>query len=1464
MTNLPATSVQISSAILNGAVISTGNETPTVTLYYGLTDGGTNPGAWTTNISLGLQDGSFAAAVSNLTANTTYYFAASASNSAGTAWATPSQSFTTTLAAATTVSVTTYHNDNARDGANTNETTLTLANVNTNTFGKLFSYTVDGYVYAQPLIMANVNIPGSGVHDVVYVATEHNSVYAFDADNNSGANATPLWQTNLIPSGETTVPSGDIGSGDLTPVIGITSTPVIDYVTGTIYVEVKTKAVIGGNSHYLHRLHALDIATGSEKFGGPVLIADTINNGNYTYVSGPSVPGTGNGSVGGVVNFNGFRQMNRMALGLLNGIVYLGYASHGDIGPYHGWLLGYNATNLSQQASVFNSTPNGGLGGFWQGGGGLTVDDSGNFYLMTGNGSFDATAGTISPTNDFAMSVLKFSTTNGPATPVDYFSPHDESSQSSADLDLGSGAAIVLPDSAGSTNHPHLIVGAGKQGTIYLVDRDNMGHYNAASDQIVQYFPNAIGGSYATPAFWNNLLYYVGNGDFLKAFTVTNGVIATTPVKSPTGFGFPGATPTLSANGTSNGIVWAVDSSAYASSGAAVLHAYNATNVASELYNSKARGSPGAAVKFIAPTVANGKVYVGAEYALSVFGNGLFLATPTISPKGGLYTNSVTVSLSDSTSGTTIYYTLDGTAPTTNSTLYTGPFVLTNSVRINAIAVKPGAADSDETTATFINSSAIGGGTGLLGQYWANTTSAAFGNANFTNPPTLTRTDSVVNFNWNSTGPDPSVGQTTYAVRWTGAVEPQFNETYTFYAAADDGVRLWVNGQQLANGWVDEGTTTYQGSITLKAQQLYNIRMDYYQNGGGAVAQLQWSSPSTPQAVIPQTQLYPYTNPPPTVVMASPADGSTYTADASVTVSANADAPYNPVSEVDFYTNNVLYGSLSNSPDAPLYTLTMTGLAAGSYALTAVATDGSGLSSTSTPVNITVNAGSGTPYGLTTNAPVSAFLNMPATYDGALPPLLSETGAFDDTTNRIPAEGLIPYVPNTILWSDNAVKSRYMALPESGGVITPDEQIQFAPTNSWTFPAGTVFVKNFDMVVNETNADVPLRRLETRLLVRDINGTVYGVTYKWRPDNSDADLLLTSSNEDILITNATGVRTQTWYYPSPADCLTCHTPVANYVLGVNTRQLNGNETYPATGNTDNQLRTLNRLGLFNPAMDEAQITNYEHLSAITNANAPLEERARSYLDANCAQCHQPGGTGITFDARYDTPPALQNITNHPAAFSLGISDNACIVKAQDIWRSALLYRINTNDATIKMPPLARNLIDTNAVQVFTDWINSLPGTPALAPPVITPNGGTFGASVNVTLLSPDTNATIYYTLDGSLPTTSSFLYSGASILTNSQTTLMASAFEDGHDNSIATGALFFVQPLSFTSAGFTGDNVFQMGFLGTPGTNYVLEASTNLLDWTPISTNMAETNLFNLLDPDASNFQNRFYRVRQQ
>lgn len=1353
------------------------------------------------------------------------------------------------------LNVLTYHNDNMRSGANTNEVLLTPANVNVSTFGRLITYPVDGYIYAQPLYVANLVLPGQGTHNAVFVVTEHNSVYAFDADGNTGTNGGLLWQTNLGTSAlSNNHEFGDRYNGgnytDIVPEVGITGTPVINLANGTLYVDVRTR-VVGVSTNYFHSIHALNITNGAEQPYSPVTVS-------------ASIPGRGVDSTNGVVSFSAVQENQRPAMTLAGGKLYVAYGSFADTDPYHGWVLGFNANNLQQLSSyIFNTTPNAtiaafgtnaGEGALWMGGNGLSVDANTNLYFETANGSFSANTNG----GDYGDSFVRLSTSNGLAV-ADYFTPENQASLQATDSDLGSGGPLLLPDSSGSAAHPHLIVGAGKEGTIYLVDRDSMGHYNAANDnQIVQEIPNAIGAAFSSPAYFNNQIYYQGSGDVAKGFIITNGMINPTPAsQATTSFSAYGGTPSISANGANNGIVWTIQSDAFASSGPDVLHACNATNLALELYNSSqnlARDNPGGAIQMTTPTVVNGKVYVGAQYALSIFGNSLFLPTPSILPAGGFYTNTVTVTLSDSGAGALIYYTLDGTTPSSNSTLYNGTFVLTNSAMVQAVAVESGATPSAVAQASFVNSASLGIGTGLTGNYYANHTAAS----PFTGTPTLTRTDPTLDFVWNNAGPAPSVGQSNYTVLWTGSVQPQFSEDYTFYATVDDGVRLWINGQELINEWTNQAPATCQATVSLAAQQIYNLEMDYYyQNDGAAEAELAWSSPSTPREIIPETQLYPYTNPLPTVIVTGPSNNSTFTAAASVSITAVADAFYNPLSYVTFYTNGILAGSISNTP----YALTVTGLPAGSYTLAAMATDGSGLTGTSAPVTITVKSASGAPYGLTNHAFAPAFYNMPETYiSGPIPALLSETGVFSNTPAMIPANGLIPYVPNTPLWSDSALKIRYMSVPNNGQANTPAQQIGFAPTGQWSFPSGTVFVKTFELQTNLSDPNSILR-LETRLLVRDTNGAVYGVTYKWLPDNSDAVLLSNSLTEAILITNAGSSFVQNWYYPSPADCLTCHTPVASYVLGVNTRQLNGVETYPAAGVPDNQLRTLNRLGLFYPSFDEAAIANFEQLSSVTNQNTSLVQRARSYLDANCAQCHQPGGTGITFDARYDTPLTNQNIINATAAFSLGY-DNAKLVAPSDIWRSVLYDRIDTVESAIKMPPLARNTIDTNAVPAIAQWINSLGGTPALAPPLLSPAGGAFTNQVTLTLQPPDPNATIYYTLDGTLPTTNSLLYTGPFNLTLSAT-VEANAFESNYVNSVAVSGVFTIFPplYSFLAPIYLTNGLFQMEYWAPTGKTYILQTSTDLVHWTPLNTNVPSTAPFVLADPGAMAAPDRFYRV---
>jgi hypothetical protein len=419
------------------------------------------------------------------------------------------------------VNVTTFQNDLARSGVNPNETVLTPSNVNSADFGKLFSASLDGQAYAQPLYMSGLTMSDGLVHNVVFVATEHDSVHAFDADGRGGNPASPLWHDSFIDPtrGVTTVGYNDVGIHDIAPEIGITGTPVIDSSTNTLYVVAKTKEVdSSGVIHFVQRLHALDVTTGAEKLGGPAVISDTSQNsdGSYTFWAGPSVSGTGDGSVNGVVTFNALRQQTRPGLLLDNGVIYIAFASHGDNGPYHGWVLGYNASNL-QLTAAFNTTPNGGLGGIWQSGNGLAADASGDLYFITGNGTFDTSLdpSTGLPGNgDYGDSVVRLTldpsstaghqngNPNGWGLKVaDYFTPSNEDALNQVDEDFGSGGAVLLPDIGSPPQH--LLLAAGKEGKIYVINRDDMGHFHTDANRVVQEIPGATGGLWGSPAVFN-------------------------------------------------------------------------------------------------------------------------------------------------------------------------------------------------------------------------------------------------------------------------------------------------------------------------------------------------------------------------------------------------------------------------------------------------------------------------------------------------------------------------------------------------------------------------------------------------------------------------------------------------------------------------------------------------------------------------------------------------------------------------------------------------------------------------------------------------------------------------------------------------------------------------------------------------------------------------------------------------
>ncbi|HTL17309.1 MAG TPA: LamG-like jellyroll fold domain-containing protein [Patescibacteria group bacterium] len=678
------------------------------------------------------------------------------------------------------VNVLTYHNDFARTGQNTNETVLTPANVNVNSFGQMFSYAVDGYVYAQPLCVSGLMIPGQENHNVVFVATEHNGVYAFDADSNAGPNGGLLWYTNLGPSAAT--PNNDFGNRygpyhDINPEVGITSTPVIDLSTGTMYLDAFTHE----GALYYHRVHALNITNGTEQPYSPVIVS-------------ASVPGVGVDSSRAVVTFNAEQSLQRPALTLAGGILFVAYSGYADTDPYHGWVIGFDASNLQQLTNyVFNTTPNSttatdgpnaGEGGIWMSGNGLAVDANTNLYFEVGNGSFNAgsTGGT-----EYGDCFVKLSTAGG-LSPADWFAPYNQAALAAGDTDLGSGGALLLPDSVGTVGHPHLLVGCGKEGKIYLLDRDNLGHFNAANDnQIVQELPGAVGGTWSSGAYFNRRVYYQGSGDVLKAFSLSNGLLNANPVQSSTSFGWPGATPSISANGTNSAIAWVLQTDGYPA-GPSILHAYNAYTL-QELYNSTQAGPRDGlanAVKFTVPTIANGKVYVGAQKSLAVFGTGAFLAVPTIAPAGGIFTNSVTVTLTETTPGAALYYTVDNSAPSTNATLYAGPFVLTNTTTLKVQAFKPGDIPSPVVSATFLNSASVSFAVGLVRQdFYSGATRANLEDPAFSTPPTFTT--------YLGSYETPQGQGNDYAERVSGYFIPPQTTNYVFFVCSDDDSDLFLS-----------------------------------------------------------------------------------------------------------------------------------------------------------------------------------------------------------------------------------------------------------------------------------------------------------------------------------------------------------------------------------------------------------------------------------------------------------------------------------------------------------------------------------------------------------------------------------------------------------------------------------------------------------------------------------------------
>ena len=504
--------------------------------------------------------------------------------------------------------VLTWHNDNARTGQNLAERILTLQNVNPVTFGKLFIIHVDGKVVAEPLFAKAIEMPGHGVRSVLFVVTEHDTAYAFDADSGS-----LFWRAILLKPGES--PSDTLNCSQEAPEIGITATPVIDLQRGhgTIYVVAMSR---DGNGHYFQRLHALDLQTGREEFGGPKDITATF-------------PGTGVESHDGAAVFNPRQYEERAALLLLNGTVYTSWASHCDANPYNGWIMAYDSRTLRQKA-VLDLTPNGEKGSIWQSGAGPAADPEGNIYLLTGNGSFDTTLDRqgFPSLGDFGNSFVKIWPGAAKLSVVDYFTPFNVLEENRADMDLGAGGAVVLPrmrEAAGKI--VELVVSAAKDKNIYLLNRADMGEFHPGNRGVYQELPNALKGSdyRGQPAYFDGRLYCSSAGDFLYEFRFVSARLLPQPASHTTQkFAYPGVAPSVSADGLRNAIVWAVENEPGKPFGPAVLHAYDAADLSRELYSSNAaangRDSFGYGNKFITPVVADGKVYVGTTDGVGVFG----------------------------------------------------------------------------------------------------------------------------------------------------------------------------------------------------------------------------------------------------------------------------------------------------------------------------------------------------------------------------------------------------------------------------------------------------------------------------------------------------------------------------------------------------------------------------------------------------------------------------------------------------------------------------------------------------------------------------------------------------------------------------------------------------------------------------------------------------------------------------
>jgi hypothetical protein len=760
------------------------------------------------------------------------------------------------LFAQTPVPVLTWRYDQTHQGQNTNETLLTPANVTPTTFGKLFTLKVDSTMYAQPLYVPGLTMSDGHVHNVVFLATENDSLYAFDADSNGGADAAPIWKVTLLDAahgagaGATSIPyKTAYGQGDIGPTIGITGTPIIDPTTNTMYVVSNTEE----SGAFFARLHAINIITGAEQTS-PAVQTSPVD-------ISATVAGSGQGSSGGQLTFSALAENQRPALALYNGYVYIGFTAHGDLGNWHGYLFAYNATTM-QQSAVICLAPNALGAGIWSAGAGLPIDEdgpggSGRMFLATGNGyTVPPSYANFAAGSNYNESILDISLANGGLTPTDAFTSFNSMSDLNAhDVDQGSGGVLMVPDQGGM--HPHILIQSGKEGRILVLDRDNLGGNNTGATSnagTLQDITGQIQGLWSTPAYWNGNVYTWGsNNDTPKIFSLTDGVLSNAPVShSSITSGFPGASFSISSNGTQDGIAWAVRADQYVVPGKAVLYAWPANDLTTPLWESDTnatRDAMGNATKFSIPVVTNGKVYVISSNQVGVYGllnDVQTTAAPVIAPNGGTsLTTPQTVSITSATSSAQIFYTLDGSTPTTSSTLYTAPITISTDTTLNAIASAAGYVESAVSSAVF----------NFANQTPSVNFSPAAGIYSAAQPVTISDSDSNAQIFYTTDGSTPTTSSTLYTSPVNVAasetinaiaVDPSLNVSNVATAA----YVITSGGEAInfPNGFAITTGLTLNGS-TLATN---DSRMQLTDGGPNEAGSVFWNTPINTQAFTTQ------------------------------------------------------------------------------------------------------------------------------------------------------------------------------------------------------------------------------------------------------------------------------------------------------------------------------------------------------------------------------------------------------------------------------------------------------------------------------------------------------------------------------------------------------------------------------------------------------------------------------------